>query len=287
MLRSWRRHDLILVDAGAWKRVLQNRPQLAALPYLAEWAERGWPLIVRRRDVDDSPALVPAAISLPPACALPPLPVFRERVGVRVISNVQGLSYPERIRFGVSVTSYAPNHPHPCPLPEYRERGESRAAMVVQPPACGKVRIALQVDPSDVLAELPPQNLRAICAQTPIPWRTTVAEVLKLATETGVEPFVFGGLLWQSLTGLPYLSANSDLDLCWPVTHSEQAARIVRGLCGLDENSPPRIDGEIILPDGGGVNWRELGNGGAEAIVKTMSGVRLCPIGAVLGSDAV
>jgi phosphoribosyl-dephospho-CoA transferase len=287
MSQPWRRHDLILIEAGAWKRVLQNRPQLAALPHLAEWAGRGWPLIVRRRDVDDSPALVPAAISLPPASALPPLPVLRERVGVRVISNVQGLSYPERIRFGVSVTSYAPNHPHPCPLPEYRERGEARAATVVHPPACGKVRIALQVDPSDVLAKLPPQNLRAMCEQTPIPWRTTVAEVLKLARETGVEPCVFGGLLWQSLTGLPYLSANSDLDLYWPVTHSEQAAGIVRALSGLDENSPPRIDGEIILPDGGGVNWRELGNGGAEVIVKTMSCVRLCPIADAFGHKLV
>ena len=162
-------------------------------------------------------------------------------------------------------------------------RGGKRAATVVNPPACGKVRIALQVDPGDVLAKLPPQHLRAIRGQTPVPWSTTVAEVLKLAGEMGVEPCVFGGLLWQSLTGLPYLSANSDLDLYWPVNSSEQAVRIVRGLSRLDENSPPRIDGEIILPDGGGVNWRELGNGAAEAIVKTMSGVRLCPIGAIVG----
>lgn len=216
MPQQWQRHELILVDAGAWKRILRNQPKLAALPYLAEWAERGWPLIIRRGDVNDTPAMVPAAISLPPAC--------------------------------------------------------------------GKLRIALQVDPGDVTEQLPPQNLRAVCEQSPISWRPTVAAVLQLATRTGVEPSVFGGLLWQSLTGLPYLSANSDLDLCWPVTHSRQAAGIVRGLSALDENSPPRIDGELILPDGGGVNWRELGNGAAEVIVKTMFCARLCPIADVFGN---
>jgi hypothetical protein len=41
--------------------------------------------------------------------ALPPLPVLRERVGVRVIrtSNAAGTR----------------NHPHPSLLPEYREKG--------------------------------------------------------------------------------------------------------------------------------------------------------------------
>ena len=48
-----------------------------------------------------------------PACALanrfPPLPVLRERVGVRVFLPADG------------------EDPHPCPLPEYRERGWAEA----------------------------------------------------------------------------------------------------------------------------------------------------------------
>jgi len=43
---------------------------------------------------------------------LPPLPVLRERAGVRVISSTSDTGIP--------------NHPHPNPLPEYRERGRRR-----------------------------------------------------------------------------------------------------------------------------------------------------------------
>jgi hypothetical protein len=39
-----------------------------------------------------------------------PLPVLRERARVRVISSTRGIVIP--------------NHPHPCPLPDYRERGK-------------------------------------------------------------------------------------------------------------------------------------------------------------------
>ena len=39
-----------------------------------------------------------------------PLPVLRERAGVRVISSASDTGIP--------------NHPHPNPLPEYRERGQ-------------------------------------------------------------------------------------------------------------------------------------------------------------------
>ena len=39
---------------------------------------------------------------------------------------------------------------------------------------------------------------------------------------------------------------------------------------------PVRRDGELELPDGGGVNWREMAmaaRGGSEVLVKTMRGV--------------
>src|SRR5439155_18467970 len=43
-----------------------------------------------------------------------PLPVLRERVRVRVL-------------FRSRATQHSQKNPHPCPLPEYRERGQYRS----------------------------------------------------------------------------------------------------------------------------------------------------------------
>ena len=90
-------------------------------------------------------------------------------------------------------------------------------------------------------------------------------------------PRVFGALLWQHATGLPYLTARSDLDLLWSVSDERTATLIVEGLLQLDEGSPVRLDGELELTDGAAVNWRELARSGArpddELLVKTMDGV--------------
>jgi len=90
---------------------------------------------------------------------------------------------------------------------------------------------------------------------------------------------VFGALLWQHATGLPYLTSRSDLDLIWSISDERTAALLVEGLLRLDADGPVRLDGELELPDGAAVNWRELAQRGAdsgdEPLVKTMDGVEV------------
>ena len=143
------------------------------------------------------------------------------------------------------------------------------------PPASGKRRLAAQLSPADVRERLPAVTLRNVREEVPLSWRRTADALLAFAVETGVEPRVFGSLLWQHATGLPYLSAGSDLDLLWPVADAEKASRLVCGLAGIERDSPVRCDGEILLPDGGGVQWREWHGSPAEVLVKTSAGVRL------------
>lgn len=149
------------------------------------------------------------------------------------------------------------------------------------PPAGGKLRIAVQVAPEEISERISPQTLRAIRQEAPFSWQAPVAALLRIADRSGVEPRVFGSLLWQWLTGLPYLSATSDLDLLWPVTDPECASQLVRCLASIEADNPLRFDGEIILPDGGGVRWRELHRGASEVLVKTLSEVQLRPVAAL------
>ena len=90
---------------------------------------------------------------------------------------------------------------------------------------------------------------------------------------------MFGALLWQYTTGLPYLSARSDLDLLWSISDERSALSLVEKLLHLDAESPVRLDGELELSDGAGVNWRELAQTfagpGDDLLVKTMDVVEV------------
>ncbi len=98
-----------------------------------------------------------------------------------------------------------------------------------------------------------------------------------------MEPSAFGSLMWQHQTGLPYLSPRSDLDVLWPVPSGFDVISLVSSIAELQRRAPMPIDGEIVLPDGAAVNWRELWMARRavdrpSVLVKTMEGVRLLDI---------
>jgi phosphoribosyl-dephospho-CoA transferase len=49
----------------------------------------------------------------------------------------------------------------------------------------------------------------------------------------------------------------------------------VERLFRLDADASVRLDGELELPDGAAVNWRELAQNGNQLLVKTMNGVEV------------
>ncbi|WP_343206577.1 malonate decarboxylase holo-[acyl-carrier-protein] synthase [Azospirillum rugosum] len=161
---------------------------------VAGWAERGWPVVVRRRGPDDGDAGIDAGID----------------VGI--------------------------------PLP----------------PSCGKLRLALSV-PADWVAEpVAAVPLSRAVGTTPAHWRTQLEELVAFGERQALRPALFGALLWQQVTGLPYLRPGSDIDLVWPTPPAGTLGVLLDTLERLDAAGPARLDGEIILADGGGVNWREL-----------------------------
>jgi phosphoribosyl-dephospho-CoA transferase len=185
---------------------------LAELPLVGSWADRGWPVIVRRRAGADDPALVPVGLPLPPSA--------------------------------------------------------------------GKRRIALLLPPDGVLQRSSPPLLRIAAGVADPGWRSTIASLLTLGARIGVEPSVFGSLLWQHQTGLTFLSPRSDLDVLWPVPPGFDALSLVFGIAEVQRDAPLRIDGEVVFSDGSAVNWRELwmahrAADRAMVLAKTMEGVRL------------
>jgi len=129
------------------------------------------------------------------------------------------------------------------------------------PPALGKRRIGLLFERA-ALTPRPGLSLDEARDTAPAAWQPTLDALIAHGADRG--PRVFGALLWQALTGLPYLSATSDLDLLWP---GPVPQAFLDGLARIAARAPMPIDGEIVLPDGFGLNWRELLAAGPDGTV--------------------
>lgn len=146
------------------------------------------------------------------------------------------------------------------------------------PPALGKQRLAFTVPPQAILSDGPPPLLIDAAQDAPAAWQPTIAAVVALDPETRC----FGSLAWAYLTGLPYLSATSDLDLLWQVRDAEAAARLAP-IVQIATAAAMRLDGEFVTPAGHAVQWREWASGIPELLVKAMDGNRIIARTAVFG----
>jgi phosphoribosyl-dephospho-CoA transferase len=173
-----------------------------------------------------------------------------------------------------------------------RRRIEAEDARLVPvglplPPSAGKCRVALQIPPGDVSQRSSPPPLETAASVSKPEWRSTIAALLGLGARTGVEPWVFGSLLWQYQTGLTYLSPSSDLDVLWPIPAGSDVLSLVFGIADVQRDAPVRIDGEVMFSNGNAVNWRELLNAHQSpdcitVLVKTMNGVRILDVTSLL-----
>lgn len=155
-------------------------------------------------------------------------------------------------------------------------------ALGVALPGAGKRRVALAVDASAVARVEPPLALAAVIASAPAPWWTRLRALDADARAAGVALGVYGSLAWQHLSGEPYVTSRSDVDLLAPAGTEAQlrAALALLGTHAADRE--PSLDGELLLPGGRAVAWREVLSGGARLLVKSAQAVALEPAGAVL-----
>lgn len=200
------RHTLVDVSAAAWRRLVESRDDLAAEPVVADWVDRGWPLISRRPGVGESEGL---ALGLP------------------------------------------------------------------LPPSLGKHRIAVVLQPDGVTTTRPPPLLDEAWTAAPPSWAETIERLSALAASHAGPARVFGSLAWQWITGLPYLTLDSDLDVLLSCASVGDIDGQATGIAEIEATAPMRIDGELVRPDGSAVNWREVHARCDELLVKHAGGVAL------------
>jgi phosphoribosyl-dephospho-CoA transferase len=108
-------------------------------------------------------------------------------------------------------------------------------------------------------------------------WCDAAGELASALAQMGIQARVYGSYAWQHLTGLTYLHADSDLDLCLEVSQLDKASQAIDLLA--QTQLPMRLDGEVIFPGGHAVAWRELAqlfNGKvSQVLLKNRHDVRL------------
>ena len=146
------------------------------------------------------------------------------------------------------------------------------------PARFGRRRLAVAVASRDVLFldEFPsaPAVTRLLPRAVATTWRALIAQLA--ANDCAAR--VYGGHGWQALTRMAYVHAESDVDLLLPVASNAQADAVAQVLASIAWDGP-RLDGELLLPDGGAVAWREWREHRegrvAQVLVKRLRGVAL------------
>jgi phosphoribosyl-dephospho-CoA transferase len=149
-----------------------------------------------------------------------------------------------------------------------------------------RLRLGLRCLHSEVARQRRPLSLREAAPALPPAWRAAHAGLERQAAEADLDLRVYGSLALQALTGAPYLTARSDIDLAF---FPRDAAQLNHGLALLDYYSRQLpLDGEIIFPSGRAVAWKEWRNAVSAAsrtrvLVKRIDCVLLAEPAALLG----
>lgn len=148
-----------------------------------------------------------------------------------------------------------------------------------------KRRIAVHVAADAVAGRMGPVPLAEALDSAPAAWRAPLAELARRSAALGVPAAVYGSLAWQHRTGLGYVRAESDVDLLFAPrcrTGLDRLLGLLAEVDGAPHGSAPRLDGEVLLPGGAAVAWRELAGRPARLLVKGATEVGLYDTAAVL-----
>lgn len=144
----------------------------------------------------------------------------------------------------------------------------------------GQPRIGLHLAMDAVADIAAPLDLDTVLDSVPALWRPALQSLAASTAALGVSARVFGSVAWQHFSGESYLRPDSDVDLLFAPADWGTVERLLAVLERHD--GTPRLDGEMLLPDGGGVAWRELASGYDRVLVKAPGGVSLWPRAAVV-----
>lgn len=149
----------------------------------------------------------------------------------------------------------------------------------------GRVRIGVVVRADVVLERRPPLPLEAVLPHALAESRIPLARLAGDLRDAGAPARVFGSLAWQHVAvgaALEYVTPASDVDLLVTPTSWRGLQEALATLSGW--RGPPRLDGEVLLPGGLAVSWRELASGAERVLAKGPAVAAIVPVSRLRGA---
>lgn len=153
--------------------------------------------------------------------------------------------------------------------------GQVRVGLA-EPASWGKRRLSFLVNVEDIARHQQGPLLADILSKLPCAWKTGAVALIAALRELNVPAHVYGSSAIEALTGLPCITANSDLDVLFKPANWVATQALCHCLDKLRLQCPEfKVDGEVLNPQGVAVNWQELSQQPAQLLVKTNEEVRL------------
>ncbi len=139
---------------------------------------------------------------------------------------------------------------------------------VTLPAARWLATIRFTVGRKGIARTAPPLSLTEAIAGAPPEWRAPLASLDRAAAGVKVPLSVVGTLAWQHLTGEPYLSPRSPVELLFRPRTREQLDAILAILRVREDGDGPPLAGEVVLGWHDTVAWRDLAGGRRRLLVR-------------------
>ena len=115
-----------------------------------------------------------------------------------------------------------------------------------------------------------PAPLAEAIACSPPSWHRSLFDLARASAAAGVPLSVTGLLGWQHLTGEPYVTDRSPVDLLLRPHTRLQLEQVIALLRAREDGKGPRLDGEVLLGWSDAVAWRDLARGRRRVLAKGM-----------------
>lgn len=166
------------------------------------------------------------------------------------------------------------------PLVVARKREDDAASLLRLGLALpGRRRFCVAVAAEAMERRRGPPDLLEVIHERAAFWPQAMSDLRATATRVAAKIHVFGSFAWRFFaadSSYDYLTTASDLDLLLRPADAAQLNAAIAWLTRFERSWPaPRIDGEIALPDGDFVSWREYSARPRKILAKGDVGVRL------------
>lgn len=126
------------------------------------------------------------------------------------------------------------------------------------PTAQGRQRVGVLVERQDIAATRSPLSVAQCLPRLPAAEAGPLALLEENLAGVGVEAGVYGSLAWEVMADAAYRYAESDIDLICDVRSLAQLGPTLAALRQCAARLGGKLDGEIRLPNGDAVAWKEL-----------------------------